>query len=108
DLTDLSDKVVLLSKLNNLSKCQKINKEACNVIALVKERLNFWDNCDKKVKLESDDELTLFCSPILLRLALDNLISNAIALYGKSDLTLCNIPKIRFVFHSSYIDLDEC
>ncbi|MEK2072377.1 HAMP domain-containing sensor histidine kinase [Vibrio parahaemolyticus] len=78
DLTDLSDKVVLLSKLNNLSKCQKNNKEACNVIALVKERLNFLDNCDKKVKVQSDDEITLFCSPILLRLALDNLISNAI------------------------------
>ncbi|MBE4226776.1 hypothetical protein HJ085_19345 [Vibrio parahaemolyticus] len=36
------------------------------------------DNCDKKVKVQSDDEITLFCSPILLRLALDNLISNAI------------------------------
>ncbi len=78
DLTELSDKVVLLSKINNLSKCQKNNKEVCNVIALVKERVNFLDNCDKEVRIESDDKITLLCSPILLRLALDNLISNAI------------------------------
>ncbi|TOF88307.1 hypothetical protein CGJ15_24805 [Vibrio parahaemolyticus] len=47
-------------------------------MALVKERVNFLDNCDKEVRIESDDKITLLCSPILLRLALDNLISNAI------------------------------
>ncbi|EKO3720497.1 AsmA family protein [Vibrio metschnikovii] len=42
-----------------------------------------------------------------LDVALDRLMANAIALSGKANIHLADIPKIRFQLHSPAIDLDE-
>ncbi|HHX8346850.1 TPA: AsmA family protein [Vibrio diabolicus] len=42
-----------------------------------------------------------------LSFVLEKLTANAIALDGKADVTLGDIPKVRFALHSPNIDLDE-
>ncbi|NOI13486.1 AsmA family protein [Vibrio hepatarius] len=58
-----------------------------------------------KVALNSD--LTFDLTKSHLALALKKLTANALEFDGKADVTLGDIPKVRFSLHSPNIDLDE-
>ncbi|RJX68459.1 AsmA family protein [Vibrio sinensis] len=58
-----------------------------------------------KVDMTSDVSFDLNKSH--LNFVLEKLTANAIALDGKADVTLGDIPKVRFSLHSPSIDLDE-
>ncbi|MHC6526693.1 AsmA family protein [Vibrio proteolyticus] len=58
-----------------------------------------------KVAMTSDVNFDLNKSH--LSVILETLTANAIALDGKADVTLGDIPKVRFTLHSPNIDLDE-
>ncbi|GEM76348.1 AsmA family protein [Vibrio sagamiensis] len=54
-----------------------------------------------------DSDLSFDLNKNHLSFVLDKLTANAISLDGKADVTLGDIPKIRFTLHSPNINLDE-
>ncbi|KGY08150.1 AsmA family protein [Vibrio sinaloensis] len=58
-----------------------------------------------KVSMASD--LTFDLNKNHLSFVLESLTANALAFDGKADVTLAEIPKVRFALHSPNIDLDE-
>ncbi|ELP6122987.1 AsmA family protein [Vibrio vulnificus] len=59
------------------------------------------------MKVAMSSEVTFDVPSSHLSLVLNKLTANAIALDGKGDVTLAEIPKVRFSLHSPEIDLDE-
>ncbi|EGQ8027988.1 AsmA family protein [Vibrio vulnificus] len=59
------------------------------------------------MKVAMSSEVTFDVPSSHLSLVLNKLTANAIALDGKADVTLAEIPKVRFSLHSPEIDLDE-
>ncbi|WP_411132363.1 AsmA family protein [Vibrio vulnificus] len=59
------------------------------------------------MKVAMSSEVTFDVLRSHLSLVLNKLTANAIALDGKADVTLAEIPKVRFSLHSPEIDLDE-
>ncbi|HFQ5282851.1 TPA: AsmA family protein [Vibrio vulnificus] len=59
------------------------------------------------MKVAMSSEVTFDVQRSHLSLVLNKLTANAIALDGKADVTLAEIPKVRFSLHSPEIDLDE-
>lgn len=59
------------------------------------------------MKIDMLSDLSFDLSKSHLSFVLDKLTANAIELDGKADVTLGDIPKVRFTLHSPNIDLDE-
>ncbi|EIV8468788.1 AsmA family protein [Vibrio vulnificus] len=59
------------------------------------------------MKVAMSSEVTFDVPSSHLSLVLNKLTANAIALDGKADVTLAEIPKVRFSLHGPEIDLDE-
>lgn len=59
------------------------------------------------MKVDMLSDLSFDLTKSHLSFVLEKLQANAIALDGKADVTLSEIPKIRFSLHSPNIDLDE-
>ncbi|HHX8364429.1 AsmA family protein [Vibrio alginolyticus] len=59
------------------------------------------------MKVDMVSDLSFDLTKNHLSFVLENLTANAIALDGKADVTLGDIPKVRFALHSPNIDLDE-
>lgn len=59
------------------------------------------------MKVDMLSDLSFDLNKIHLGFVLEKLQANAIALDGKADVTLSEIPKVRFSLHSPNIDLDE-
>ncbi|WP_367986998.1 AsmA family protein [Vibrio sp. NTOU-M3] len=59
------------------------------------------------MKVDMASDLTFDLNKSHLSFVLEKLTANAIALDGKADITLAEIPKVRFSLHSPNIDLDE-
>ncbi|WP_039977051.1 AsmA family protein [Vibrio jasicida] len=59
------------------------------------------------MKVDMASDLSFDLTKSHLSFVLEKLTANAIALDGKADVTLGNIPKVRFAVHSPNIDLDE-
>ncbi|MGR5548817.1 AsmA family protein [Vibrio sp. DNB22_12_1] len=59
------------------------------------------------MKVDMASDLSFDLTKSHLSFVLENLTANAIVLDGKADVTLGDIPKIRFALHSPNIDADE-
>ncbi|MGF1839224.1 AsmA family protein [Vibrio atlanticus] len=59
------------------------------------------------MKVDMLSDLSFDLTKSHLSFVLEKLQANAIALDGKADITLSEIPKVRFSLHSPNIDLDE-
>ncbi|WP_038881626.1 AsmA family protein [Vibrio jasicida] len=59
------------------------------------------------MKVDMASDLSFDLTKSYLSFVLEKLTANAIALDGKADVTLGDIPKVRFAVHSPNIDLDE-
>ncbi|EIC9814302.1 AsmA family protein [Vibrio alginolyticus] len=59
------------------------------------------------MKVDMVSDLSFDLTKNHLSFVLEKLTANAIALDGKADVTLGDIPKVRFALHSPNIDLDE-
>ncbi|WP_215810314.1 AsmA family protein [Vibrio alginolyticus] len=59
------------------------------------------------MKVDMVSDLSFDLTKKHLSFVLEKLTANAIALDGKADVTLGDIPKVRFALHSPNIDLDE-
>ncbi|MHA2705948.1 AsmA family protein [Vibrio owensii] len=59
------------------------------------------------MKVDMASDLSFDLTKSHLSFVLEKLTANAIALDGKADVTLGEIPKVRFAVHSPNIDLDE-
>ncbi len=59
------------------------------------------------MKVDIVSDLSFDLTKNHLSFVLEKLTANAIALDGKADVTLGDIPKVRFALHSPNIDLDE-
>lgn len=59
------------------------------------------------MKVDMTSDLSFDLTKSHLSFVLEKLTANAIALNGKADVTLGDIPKVRFAVHSPNIDLDE-
>ncbi|MBR9875438.1 MAG: AsmA family protein, partial [Vibrionaceae bacterium] len=59
------------------------------------------------MKVDMLSDLSFDLSKSHLSFVLEKLTANAIELDGKADVTLSDIPKVRFALHSPNIDLDE-
>ncbi|EPP2136294.1 AsmA family protein [Vibrio alginolyticus] len=59
------------------------------------------------MKVDMVSDLSFDLTKNHLSFFLEKLTANAIALDGKADVTLGDIPKVRFALHSPNIDLDE-
>ncbi|PFG55804.1 AsmA protein [Vibrio sp. ES.051] len=59
------------------------------------------------MKVDMVSDLSFDLTKSHLSFVLEKLTANAIALDGKADVTLGDIPKVRFALHSPNIDLDE-
>lgn len=59
------------------------------------------------MKVDMVSDLSFDLTKNHLSFVLEKLTANAIALDGKTDVTLGDIPKVRFAVHSPNIDLDE-
>ena len=59
------------------------------------------------IKVDMASDLSFDLTKSHLSFVLEKLTANAIALDGKADVTLGDIPKVRFAVHSPNIDLDE-
>ncbi len=59
------------------------------------------------LELGLDSDLSFDLASSQLALVIRSLTANAIALDGKADVTLADIPRVRFTLHSPNIDLDE-
>ena len=78
----MSDIVASLLTFNRLSYADKIEKEKCNLTALVKEEaekyLPFARSEGAEIVLKADKDITVSCNPQLMALAVDNYLSNAV------------------------------
>ncbi|CAH1541326.1 AsmA protein [Vibrio owensii] len=59
------------------------------------------------MKVDMASDLSFDLTKSHLSFVLEKLTANAISLDGKADVTLGDIPKVRFAVHSPNIDLDE-
>ena len=59
------------------------------------------------MKVDMASDLSFDLTKSHLSFVLDKLTANALAFDGKADITLADIPKVRFSLHSPNIDLDE-
>ncbi|MDA0154884.1 AsmA family protein [Vibrio sp. Makdt] len=59
------------------------------------------------MKVDMLSDLSFYLTKSHLSFVLEKLQANSIALDGKADVTLSDIPKVRFSLHSPNIDLDE-
>lgn len=59
------------------------------------------------MKVDMASALSFDLTKSHLSFVLDKLTANALAFDGKADITLADIPKVRFSLHSPDIDLDE-
>ncbi|USD31682.1 MULTISPECIES: AsmA family protein [Vibrio] len=59
------------------------------------------------MKVDMASDLTFDLTKSHLSFVLEKLTANALAFDGKADVTLGDIPKVRFALHSPNIDLDE-
>lgn len=59
------------------------------------------------MKVDMQSDLSFDLTKSHLSFVLEKLQANSIALDGKADVTLSEIPKVRFSLHSPNIDLDE-
>ncbi len=59
------------------------------------------------MKVDMASDLSFDLTESHLSFVLEKLTANAITLDGKADVTLGEIPKVRFAVHSPNIDLDE-
>jgi len=59
------------------------------------------------MKVDMASDLSFDLTKSHLSFALEKLTANALAFDGKADVTLGDIPKVRFALHSPNIDLDE-
>ena len=59
------------------------------------------------MKVDMASDLTFDLTKSHLSFVLEKLTANALAFDGKADVTLGDIPKMRFALHSPNIDLDE-
>ncbi|CAM3006805.1 AsmA family protein [Vibrio neptunius] len=59
------------------------------------------------MKVDMASDLTFDLTKSHLSFVLETLTANALAFDGKADVTLGDIPKVRFALHSPNIDLDE-
>ena len=78
----MNDIVTSLLTFNRLSSTDKIEKERCNLTALVKEEtekyLPFAHSAGAELTLNAEEDITVSCSPKLMALAVDNYLSNAV------------------------------
>lgn len=59
------------------------------------------------MKVDMASDLSFDLTKSHLSFVLEKLTANALAFDGKADITLADIPKVRFSLHSPNIDLDE-
>lgn len=59
------------------------------------------------MKVDMASDLTFDLNKSHLAFVLESLTANTVAFDGKADVTLSEIPKVRFALHSPNIDLDE-
>ncbi len=78
----MNDIVSSLLTFNRLSSTDKIERESCNLTALVKEEANkylpFARSAGAEITLEAEKDITVNCNPKLMALAVDNYLSNAV------------------------------
>lgn len=78
----MNDIVTSLLTFNRLSSTDKIEKESCNLTALVKEEVNkylpFARSSGAEIALKTEKDITVSCNPKLMALAVDNYLSNAV------------------------------
>ncbi len=78
----MNDIVTSLLTFNRLSSADKIEKESCNLTALVKEEVNkylpFARSAGAELTLNAENDITVTCNPKLMTLAVDNYLSNAV------------------------------
>lgn len=78
----MNDIVTSLLTFNRLSSTDKIEKESCNLSALVKEEvekyLPFALSAGAEISLKAEESLIVTCNPKLMALAVDNYLSNAV------------------------------
>ncbi len=78
----MNDIVSSLLTFNRLSSTDKIEKESCNLTALVKEEvekyLPFAHSAGAEITLDAEENITVSCNPKLMALAVDNYLSNAV------------------------------
>lgn len=78
----MNDIVTSLLTFNRLSSADRIEKESCNLSALVKEEvekyLPFARSSGAEISVSADDDITVTCNPKLMALAVDNYLSNAV------------------------------
>lgn len=78
----MNDIVTSLLTFNRLSSTDKIERESCNLTALVKEEVNkylpFARSEGAEITLEAEKDITVNCNPKLMALAVDNYLSNAV------------------------------
>lgn len=78
----MNDIVTSLLTFNRLSSTDKIERESCNLTALVKEEVNkylpFARSEGAEITLEAEKDIAVNCNPKLMALAVDNYLSNAV------------------------------
>ncbi len=78
----MNDIITSLLTFNRLSSTDKIEKEKCNLTALVTEEtekyLPFARSAGAKITLDTEKDITVSCNPKLMALAVDNYLSNAV------------------------------
>lgn len=78
----MNDIVTSLLTFNRLSSTDKIEKESCNLTALIKEEVNkylpFARSAGAEITLDAEKDITVNCNPKLMALAVDNYLSNAV------------------------------
>ncbi len=78
----MNDIVISLLTFNRLSSTDKIEKEKCDLSALVKEEvekyLTFAQSSGAELTLNAEKDIYVSCNPKLMALAVDNYLSNAV------------------------------
>ncbi len=78
----MNDIVTSLLTFNRLSATDKIEKENCNLTALVKEEVEkyipFARSAGAELALNAEEDISVSCNPKLMALAVDNYLSNAV------------------------------
>ncbi|MFY8299466.1 ATP-binding protein [Pseudoalteromonas sp. SS15] len=89
DLKDLTNKVVMLSRLSNNSNSSKQELiEEINLLAFITSRLAVLsEDGSKRVSLKCSEDHFIKCNSLHLRLVLDNLITNTLK-YSKSKVVI--------------------
>lgn len=78
----MNDIVTALLTFNRLSLTDTIEKESCDLSALVKEEVSkylpFVHSSGAEISVSADGDITVNCNPHLMALAVDNYLSNAV------------------------------